>query len=431
MMVVLAVMAAGVHAMSIATCLAEQEHSEECRRRRAFRRAQSAATDGMPVPALLGGIVLAFAVGLSAGRSTAAPGSRRAAAEAARARRPSEPRFRPSRAAAARAGAEPEPSRSTRAPDAPAPPPAACAAAGRAHGPDPALPRRPHRRRPTSSVTPDPMPERDRRASPSRRSPRGAPRHRRSRSPTRSSPREPTRRHRRPRAAPTDRRPSAGARDDAPPAARGQPARRLATRREALRRRTPAPAPSPSPPSAVLRARSAVAGGGRSAVDVRDRLEGGLPQVDVPRDGRPARRRPAQVDRRVALAALDADDDPEPPTPEMIASVKAWSRRSSRRAGSTSGPAPPGTRSGSCGAAAASRAPVAVSADDEPPCRRQGRAKDSTSSATDAVPVRVLRPWEEIMLLRRVVFATTAAVLILAAPAAASTAAAAARARRR
>ena len=40
------------------------------------------------------------------------------------------------------------------------------------------------------------------------------------------------------------------------------------------------------------------------------------------------------------------------------------------------------------------------------------------------MPVRVLRPWEEIMLLRRVVFATTAAVLILAAPAAASTAAA-------
>jgi hypothetical protein len=40
------------------------------------------------------------------------------------------------------------------------------------------------------------------------------------------------------------------------------------------------------------------------------------------------------------------------------------------------------------------------------------------------VPVRVPRPWEEIMFLRRVVLATTAAVLILAAPAAASTAAA-------
>ena len=66
-MAVLAVMAAGFHTMSIAApALAEQD-----RQARTAERAvvpNPAAADGMPVSALLGGIVLAFAVGLSAGQ---------------------------------------------------------------------------------------------------------------------------------------------------------------------------------------------------------------------------------------------------------------------------------------------------------------------------------------------------------------------------
>jgi hypothetical protein len=70
-MVVLAVMAAGVHSMSIAApALAEQERQARNAEAAAERSVVSnpAATEGLPVPALLGGIVLAFAVGLSAGQ---------------------------------------------------------------------------------------------------------------------------------------------------------------------------------------------------------------------------------------------------------------------------------------------------------------------------------------------------------------------------
>ncbi|MET0557996.1 MAG: hypothetical protein ABW065_04920 [Solirubrobacterales bacterium] len=70
-MVVLAVLAAGVHTMSIATpALAEQERLSRTAAAEAERAVvpNPAAADGMPVPALLGGIVLAFAVGLSAGQ---------------------------------------------------------------------------------------------------------------------------------------------------------------------------------------------------------------------------------------------------------------------------------------------------------------------------------------------------------------------------
>jgi hypothetical protein len=70
-MVVLAVLAAGVHTMTIATpALAEQERLARSADAAAERSVvpNAAAADGMPVPALLGGIVLAFAVGLSAGQ---------------------------------------------------------------------------------------------------------------------------------------------------------------------------------------------------------------------------------------------------------------------------------------------------------------------------------------------------------------------------
>jgi hypothetical protein len=70
-MVVLAVMAAGVQTMSIAApALAEQERLAEDADAAAERAIvpNPAATEGLPVPALLGGIVLAFAVGLSGGQ---------------------------------------------------------------------------------------------------------------------------------------------------------------------------------------------------------------------------------------------------------------------------------------------------------------------------------------------------------------------------
>ena len=65
--VVLAVLAAGVHTMSIAApALAEQGRLAD-EAERAIVPAP-AATEGLPVPALLGGIVLAFAVGLTGGQ---------------------------------------------------------------------------------------------------------------------------------------------------------------------------------------------------------------------------------------------------------------------------------------------------------------------------------------------------------------------------
>jgi hypothetical protein len=69
-MVMLAVMAAGAHTMSIAApALAEQSRAAqtaEAAAERAVVRGQ-AASEGLPVPALVGGIVIAFAVGLTAG----------------------------------------------------------------------------------------------------------------------------------------------------------------------------------------------------------------------------------------------------------------------------------------------------------------------------------------------------------------------------
>ena len=159
-------------------------------------------------------------------------------------------------------------------------------------------------------------------------------------------------------------------------ATRGRPCAAVARQRRCPRRprrsarARRARARRPRPP---VRPRAAVAGGGRDALDVRDRVEGGLPQVDVPRDGGPARRRAAQVDRRVALAALDADDRPR------AADLRDDRQRqdprlraASRPAGSAPAPAPRGTRSGSSGAATASRArstiPDAVESA-EPPSR--------------------------------------------------------------
>ena len=146
-MVALAVMAVGAHTMSIAApALAEQEQlaqEAEAAAERAVVR-NPAATDGLPVPALLGGVVLAFAVGLSAGHvHRRRRATRRSAVAAAR----------------------PDPAPTPPVPARPAPPPpepARSARAGRAHGPgaagraaasptaagegarpaDPALPRR-------------------------------------------------------------------------------------------------------------------------------------------------------------------------------------------------------------------------------------------------------------------------------------------------
>ena len=58
-------------------------------------------------------------------------------------------------------------------------------------------------------------------------------------------------------------------------------------------------------------------------MDVRDRVEGGLPQVDLPGDGGPpgaGRRKSIGESPSLRWTLMT---DPEPPTPEMIASVKA------------------------------------------------------------------------------------------------------------
>ena len=71
MMVTLAVLAAGVHTMTIAApALAEQERSAQGAEAAAERAIvpRPAATEGFPIPALVGGIVLAFAVGLAGGQ---------------------------------------------------------------------------------------------------------------------------------------------------------------------------------------------------------------------------------------------------------------------------------------------------------------------------------------------------------------------------
>jgi hypothetical protein len=63
-----AVMAAGTHAMSYAgTTLAADEFSKETEQR-VIPHPPTAASDGLPVPALVGGIVLAFAVGIAGGQ---------------------------------------------------------------------------------------------------------------------------------------------------------------------------------------------------------------------------------------------------------------------------------------------------------------------------------------------------------------------------
>jgi hypothetical protein len=70
-LVVLAVMAAGLHTMSIAAAALDEEEplarEADAAAERAVVPPNPAAADGLPGPALLGGIVLAFAVGVSAG----------------------------------------------------------------------------------------------------------------------------------------------------------------------------------------------------------------------------------------------------------------------------------------------------------------------------------------------------------------------------
>lgn len=141
-MVVLAVLAAGVHTMTIATpALAEQERlarNAEAEAERAIVP-NAAAADGMPVPALLGGIVLAFAVGLSAGqiqrRRRAARRSAEAKQRPAPAPTPSVP-ARPAPPPPEPVVAEPKPVEIAAPVVPPAPPPPAPAPAPvRSHGP--------------------------------------------------------------------------------------------------------------------------------------------------------------------------------------------------------------------------------------------------------------------------------------------------------
>jgi hypothetical protein len=141
-MVVLAVLAAGVHTMTIATpALAEQERLARTADAEAERAVvpNPAAADGMPVPALLGGIVLAFAVGLSAGqiqrRRRAARRSTVAKERPAPAPTPSVP-ARPAPPPPEPVVPEPKPVEiAAAAPPAPPPPPAPAPAPVRSHGP--------------------------------------------------------------------------------------------------------------------------------------------------------------------------------------------------------------------------------------------------------------------------------------------------------
>ena len=73
-MTMVALMAAGAHGMSLsAPALAEQAQQKEAASEHAvIPHAPTAASDSMPVPILAGGVVLAFAVGLSGGMPTGA-----------------------------------------------------------------------------------------------------------------------------------------------------------------------------------------------------------------------------------------------------------------------------------------------------------------------------------------------------------------------
>src|SRR5215216_3024591 len=64
-----AVTAAGAHALAFsAAALADQEAFSSDTERHVVARPPTAASDGLPVPALVGGVVLAFAVGITGGR---------------------------------------------------------------------------------------------------------------------------------------------------------------------------------------------------------------------------------------------------------------------------------------------------------------------------------------------------------------------------
>ena len=67
---VVAVLATGVHVMSFtAPALAEREHQADARdERNVITHPPTAASDGLPVPALAGAVVLAFAVGIAGGQ---------------------------------------------------------------------------------------------------------------------------------------------------------------------------------------------------------------------------------------------------------------------------------------------------------------------------------------------------------------------------
>ena len=162
-MSVLALMAAGAHVLAITSpALAEQARQKRVAasetERPVMPNAPTAASDGLPVPALAGGVVLAFAVGLGAGHvhrrrrragSQTSRTARRAAAHAPAPRVPAPP--------------PPEPAAPARpvvvAP--PAPPPAPV--------PPPPRPRAPEPRVVAPQPTPAPPPPRPRPRPPARR----------------------------------------------------------------------------------------------------------------------------------------------------------------------------------------------------------------------------------------------------------------------
>ena len=80
------------------------------------------------------------------------------------------------------------------------------------------------------------------------------------------------------------------------------------------------PAGGAGPP---VRPRRAVAGRGRRVVDLRDRLEGRLPEGELPRDGRRAGRREAAPLGESAAVRWALMGEPEPPTPELAVRVRA------------------------------------------------------------------------------------------------------------
>jgi hypothetical protein len=319
-MVVLAVMAAGVHTMSIAApALAEQERLARTADAAAERAVvpNPAAADGIPVPALLGGIVIAFAVGLSAGqvqrRRRAARRAAIAQARRAPAPTPSVP-ARPAPPPPEPVAPEPKPVE-LEVPDPPAPPPPPPPTPVRSHGPrilrvrtapTPPPPEPPAVEEPAAEVAGEPV--EDEPVAPRRADDQGV---------------EP-----RPVAEGTEApakalggAPERPRRDDAPPPAPDVPATPVAETPEALRR-SPASEPEPVVPAR----RFARARPWPKEAETLWTCEIAWKAGYLKSTFR-AMAGPPGAGRRKAIAESPSlrwtlMTDPEPPTPEMIASIK-------------------------------------------------------------------------------------------------------------